>query len=90
MTGSTGHRVSSKSKLKTSGAFIGLEPPAAVRIAAMTTLLIGSKNYSSWSLRPWLFLRKAGFEFHERIVHFDAAGYQAQIAARRRRGAFRC
>jgi glutathione S-transferase len=45
------------------------------------TLLIGSKNYSSWSLRPWLFLRKMAFEFTEQIVHFDAGGYQAQIAA---------
>jgi hypothetical protein len=25
-----------------------------------SVLFIGSKNYSSWSLRPWLFLRKAG------------------------------
>jgi glutathione S-transferase len=44
-------------------------------------LLIGSKNYSSWSLRPWLFLRKAGFKFEEQLVYFDAADYQAQIAA---------
>jgi glutathione S-transferase len=47
----------------------------------MSTLLIGSKNYSSWSLRPWVFLRKTGFEFTEQIVHFDESGYQARIAA---------
>ena len=47
----------------------------------MATLLIGSKNYSSWSLRPWLFLRKAGFEFQEQIIYFDAGDYQGQIAA---------
>jgi glutathione S-transferase len=47
----------------------------------VTTLLIGSKNYSSWSLRPWLFLRKAGFEFDEQIVYLDASDYQQQIAA---------
>jgi glutathione S-transferase len=47
----------------------------------MRTLLIGSKNYSSWSLRPWVFLRKAAFEFTEQIVHFDESGYQARIAA---------
>jgi glutathione S-transferase len=46
-----------------------------------STLLVGSKNYSSWSLRPWLFLRKAGFEFREQIVYFDDSDYQAQIAA---------
>ena len=44
-------------------------------------LVIGSKNYSSWSLRPWLFLRKAGFKFREQLVDFDAPDYQAQIAA---------
>ncbi len=47
----------------------------------MSTLLIGSKNYSSWSLRPWLFLRKVGFKFTEQIVHFDENDYRAQIAA---------
>jgi glutathione S-transferase len=47
----------------------------------MSTLLIGSKNYSSWSLRPWVFLRKAAIKFTEQIVHFDQSGYQAQIAA---------
>jgi len=44
-------------------------------------LVLGSKNYSSWSLRPWLFLRKLGIGFQERIVHFDAADYRTQIAA---------
>jgi glutathione S-transferase len=47
----------------------------------MSMLLIGSKNYSSWSLRSWVFLRKAAFEFTEQIVHFDENGYQARIAA---------
>jgi glutathione S-transferase len=46
-----------------------------------TVLLIGSKNYSSWSLRPWLFLRKAGYRFQEQLIYFDEPDYQAQIAA---------
>ncbi len=29
------------------------------------TLIIGNKNYSSWSLRPWLVLRRAGLAFKE-------------------------
>jgi glutathione S-transferase len=29
------------------------------------TLIIGNKNYSSWSLRPWLALRQAGIDFTE-------------------------
>ena len=28
-------------------------------------LFIGNKNYSSWSLRPWLLMRHAGIEFEE-------------------------
>jgi glutathione S-transferase len=49
--------------------------------ASPPLLVIGSKNYSSWSLRPWLFLRKVGFEFQERVIDFAAADYQAQIAS---------
>ena len=47
----------------------------------MSTLLIGNKNYSSWSLRPWLFLRKANFKFDEQMVFLDEGNYQQQIAA---------
>ena len=32
------------------------------------TLVIGNKNYSSWSLRPWLALRNAGIPFDERLL----------------------
>jgi len=32
------------------------------------TLLIGEKNYSSWSARPWILLRQAGIPFTERLV----------------------
>ena len=31
-------------------------------------LHIGEKNYSSWSLRPWVLLRQAGIPFEERTV----------------------
>jgi glutathione S-transferase len=34
----------------------------------MTTLWIGDKNYSSWSMRPWLALRWAGIAFEERAI----------------------
>ena len=55
--------------------------PLPGRIHAMNPLLVlGSKNYSSWSLRPWLFLRKVAFDFRELVIHFDAADYRAQIA----------
>ncbi len=32
------------------------------------TLFIGEKNYSSWSLRPWILMREAGIPFHEERV----------------------
>ncbi|MDH5353262.1 MAG: glutathione S-transferase family protein [Gammaproteobacteria bacterium] len=32
------------------------------------TLIIGNKNYSSWSLRPWLWMKHLGIEFDEIIV----------------------
>lgn len=38
------------------------------------TLIIGNKNYSSWSLRPWLALRMAGVAFTERLEPFVAHG----------------
>ena len=32
------------------------------------TLVIGNKNYSSWSMRPWLALRAAGIAFDEVMI----------------------
>jgi glutathione S-transferase len=32
------------------------------------TLVIGDKNYSSWSLRPWLALKQAGLDFAEVLI----------------------
>ncbi|MGZ5238284.1 MAG: glutathione S-transferase N-terminal domain-containing protein, partial [Caldimonas sp.] len=29
-------------------------------------LYIGNKNYSSWSLRPWLLMKQAGIAFEEK------------------------
>lgn len=38
----------------------------------MLDLIIGNKNYSSWSLRAWLYLRECGIEFREiHISLFD-------------------
>jgi glutathione S-transferase len=35
------------------------------------TLVIGNKNYSSWSLRGWLMARAAGIEFEEIMIPLD-------------------
>ncbi|MCC6645535.1 MAG: glutathione S-transferase [Polyangiaceae bacterium] len=38
------------------------------------TLVIANKNYSSWSLRPWVLLRALGVPFVERVERFPGAG----------------
>ncbi len=41
-------------------------------------LVIGNKNYSSWSMRPWLLMHEFGIAFEERLVRFD--GFDADSA----------
>ena len=38
----------------------------------MLKLYIGNKNYSSWSMRPWVLLKQAGIEFEEIVIRFDS------------------
>lgn len=40
----------------------------------MRQLWIGNKNYSSWSMRPWVLMREAGIPFEEVMVRFDGFG----------------
>jgi glutathione S-transferase len=35
-------------------------------------LIIGNKNYSSWSMRPWLLMTELEIDFDERILYFDS------------------
>lgn len=43
-------------------------------------LVIGTRNYSSWSLRPWLLLRHLGIAFEERVLHFGSPEFTSEIA----------
>ena len=45
------------------------------------TLIIGNKNYSSWSLRPWLAMKVAGIEFDEQMILLFDDDWKANIAA---------
>ena len=38
----------------------------------MLKLYIGNKNYSSWSMRPWVLLQQAGIPFEEILIRFDS------------------
>ena len=40
----------------------------------MYRLYIGNKNYSSWSLRPWILMRELAIPFEERLVPFQQDG----------------
>ncbi|HNP34591.1 MAG TPA: glutathione S-transferase family protein [Woeseiaceae bacterium] len=46
----------------------------------VTKLVIGNKNYSSWSLRAWLLMREAGIDFEEHKILLDLPGTAAAIA----------
>lgn len=43
------------------------------------TLVIGNRNYSSWSLRAWLLLAEAGIEFDVRRIALDQPGTAAEL-----------
>lgn len=43
-------------------------------------LVIGSKNYSSWSMRPWLLLAHNKIEFEEIEIALFSPGYERQLA----------
>jgi len=43
-------------------------------------LVIGNKNYSSWSLRAWFLLKEAGIEFEEIRIPLDTDTFADDIA----------
>jgi glutathione S-transferase len=44
-------------------------------------LIIGNKNYSSWSFRPWLAMKVAGIAFEETLISLEARDFKARIKA---------
>jgi glutathione S-transferase len=44
-------------------------------------LLIANKNYSSWSLRPWLLLKQLGIPFEEERISFKDPSFKARVRA---------
>ena len=45
-------------------------------------LLIGNRNYSSWSLRPWLVLRHFEIPFEDEVLLLCGEGWRDNLAAR--------
>jgi glutathione S-transferase len=42
-------------------------------------LIIGNKNYSSWSFRPWIAMKVAGIAFEEEVISLEAADFKARV-----------
>ena len=43
-------------------------------------LIIGTKKWSTWSLRPWLAIKRAGAEFEETLIALREVGVTEEIA----------
>jgi glutathione S-transferase len=44
------------------------------------TLVIGNKNYSSWSLRPWVLMKHLGVDFTEKLILLYTPTFKDEIA----------
>ena len=42
-------------------------------------LTLGNKNYSSWSMRPWIAMKVAGIPFKETVISLDAAEFKPTL-----------
>lgn len=45
-------------------------------------LLIGNRNYSTWSMRPWLVLAHFNIPFEDEVVQLSGEGWQQVLAER--------
>jgi len=49
-------------------------------------LIIGNKNYSSWSMRPWIAMRHAAISFEEEVIPLYEPGSRERILSYSRAG----
>lgn len=49
---------------------------------ARVKILIGNKNYSTWSLRPWLVLKHFEFDFTEEVLPLSGEGWKQNLVDR--------
>src|ERR1700727_655739 len=45
----------------------------------MLDLIIGNKNYSSWSFRPWIAMRVAAIAFRETVISLEATDFKERV-----------
>jgi glutathione S-transferase len=46
----------------------------------MLKLVIGNKNYSSWSFRPWIAMKVAGIAFEEELISLEAVDFKTRVS----------
>ncbi len=44
-------------------------------------LILGNKNYSSWSMRPWVAMKVAGLAFDEEVISLNAPEFKGRLLA---------
>ena len=49
-------------------------------------LVVANKNYSSWSLRPWMAMHMAGLPFTDTVIQLDVADTKKRIARHSKAG----
>ncbi|HWP26560.1 MAG TPA: glutathione S-transferase family protein [Xanthobacteraceae bacterium] len=45
----------------------------------MLKLILGNKNYSSWSFRPWIGMKVAGIDFEEEVIPLNAPDFKQRV-----------
>jgi glutathione S-transferase len=43
-------------------------------------LIVGNKNYSSWSFRPWIAMKVAGIAFEEEVISLNADDFKQRVS----------
>jgi glutathione S-transferase len=43
-------------------------------------LIVGNKNYSSWSFRPWIAMKVAGIRFEEEVISLNADDFKQRVS----------
>ena len=43
-------------------------------------LIVGNKNYSSWSFRPWIAMKVAGIPFEEEVISLNADDFKQRVS----------
>ncbi len=44
------------------------------------SLIVGNKNYSSWSMRPWIAMKATGIAFTEEVISLNAPDFKARVS----------